>query len=185
MAATWAWTDATRRHTLWSSFPEVAASPGWAYRTASSVRLAQKPPAWQEHPYRRCLSPRGPGRSAYKRSLEINVSPVSPTCRGLTSEEAEGGRPGSAPVYPFDRARSLPALLAAKRRGRVWEPSQGSHLDQRGGLALRTKSMKYDSNHWPAWGAPVAASGPPHILSKRGACGSETPSDSPGGLTQK
>jgi hypothetical protein len=28
-----------------------------------------------------------------------------------------------------DRVRSQPALLAAKCRGRVWEPSQGSHLD--------------------------------------------------------
>ena len=26
-----------------------------------------------------------------------------------------------------NRVRSLPALPAAQRRGRVWEPSQGSH----------------------------------------------------------
>jgi hypothetical protein len=86
-----------------------------------------------------------------------DVSPRSPTCRGLTSHLAPGGRAGN-------RVGAAGLCPAEPERGRVWEPSQGSHYYS-GGLALRTKSRKYDSNHWPASGAPWAASGPPHILS--------------------
>jgi hypothetical protein len=36
------------------------------------------------------------------------------------------------------RVRSLPALLAAKHRGRVWEPAQGSHQNRLARLASRS-----------------------------------------------
>jgi hypothetical protein len=77
------------------------------------------------------------------------------------------------------------------------DDSDGASLDRRrvelvdaalpnllhsGGDAFRSRLMRYASNIRPACGAPGVASSPPHVWSKRGAFGSDVPSDSPGTL---
>src|SRR5262245_22990827 len=44
------------------------------------------------------------------------------------------GTPGSVAPAP-GRVRSSPALLATNRRGRAWEPVEGSHINRRGASA--------------------------------------------------
>jgi hypothetical protein len=132
------------------------------------------------------LEPRnalGAPEVSIKRDGEAGLSPGS----ARRSRNARRfGNPGTRlapPRFPSS-AMAKPGLARRSRNaGRFGNPFRVSI--QMGGFALRTKSRKYDSNHLPAWGAPGAASATAHISSKRGWVGSETPSDSPGGLIQK
>ena len=56
-------------------------------------------------------------------------------------------RPAPVDVAAIARVRSLPAMPAAKHRGRVWEPSEGSHRDKQspaGPLDARLRDPEVD-----------------------------------------
>lgn len=94
--------------------------------------------------------------------------------RFCVASSRRSGSPGDVDETPPSSRRPVTSSSLAAAAG-----------DQSGGLAFFASITKKEWNHSPAWGAPVAESTELHLMSNRGAFGSEVPSESPPGLTQK